>query len=476
MRGIPFSSSAGNQYFYDDDSGLIFPAPEGGEAAPAPYEGKLAVTPLGARRPPPTGVDPQAIRAHHLGKAYGYRHLILELTGQCNLRCRYCVYSEHYPFNRGYTHDRMSVDVARRAVDLFMENHRRVHRRNPGSCPILGFYGGEPLIAFAELRATVEHFQRTWGEEFPDALLTVTTNGLLFTEEVQDFLVEHEFSIVLSLDGDRPDHDRNRVTPSGEGSFDRIFANLSTFRRRHPDYRRLAISTCYDYKTDLHDLMRFFDREGLFVVNVSQINPNNASTYYAQFSDDDRRRFVDNCDRFHELWARSARDGSIERGSFLFSYVGISFANFAFHPVLREQRPAFLPYTSTCVPGEKLYVTADGSIHMCERINPRFPIGSLDDGGLDYRRIADLVDLYNRQVAARCGECPVTRFCDRCFATTAGDDGFELEEGFCGRLADSVRASLVRYADVVETRPEMLDEITIDYHRDILEKVGYVVE
>src|SRR5436305_5040226 len=293
MKGIAFTSSGGTRYFYDDDSGLIFP--DAGKMPP--YDGRLPIRPLGDRKPPAPGVDPDAIRRHHLDHAYGFRHLILELTADCNLRCKYCVYSESYPNNRSYTAARMSAETARQAIDAFMRGHEIVHHRNPSSRPIVGFYGGEPLLAFDVMREAVEHFEGRYRAAYPGALLSVTTNGMLLDDAVQDFLVQHGFSTIVSLDGPKEVHDRNRLTVGARGSFDQVERNLDRFRERHPDYDRLAVSVCYDLDTDFEELARFFDEKKLFVVSVSQINPNH-STYYERFTPEQARSFLERVEAF----------------------------------------------------------------------------------------------------------------------------------------------------------------------------------
>ncbi len=44
------------------------------------------------------------------------RHLILQVTQNCNLRCEYCVYSGDYQ-NRTHSRKKMSFDVAKKAMD-----------------------------------------------------------------------------------------------------------------------------------------------------------------------------------------------------------------------------------------------------------------------------------------------------------------------------------------------------------------------
>ena len=471
MKGINFCSSQGNEYFYDDNSGLIFPRSQFRNGS-APYPGSIGINPLGDRQMPPSQVEPEAIQRHHLDEAYGFRHLILETSQQCNLRCKYCVYSDHYPFNRSYTNDTMSIDTARAAVDLFMENHANVKNRNPSAVPIIGFYGGEPLLGFDVIAETVNYFQNKYGDSFKNPLFTLTTNGVLLTDEVSDFLTKHDFSIIVSLDGNKENHDRNRVGPDGKGSFDKVFANLQRFRQNHSDYNRLAISVCYDYKTDMNELRKFFDEQKFFVANIAQIDPYN-NTYYEQFTQKDRQCWCEMFNDFHEQYRDAAKNKRIEKGSFLFSYIGVSFAQFAFHPITKERRPGFLPYSSCCVPGEKMFVTSAGKIHMCERINPNFQIGTINKG-LNYPRIAQIIQEYNAKICSQCKDCSVTRFCTHCFATTAVGTSFQLPEGDCKRTIETVKETLIRYVDIVEFRPELLDDITVEYYHDILEKVGYI--
>ena len=68
--------------------------------------------------------------------------LILQVTQSCNLRCEYCIYSENNASRHGRQHRDavMSYDKAVQIINFFME-----HSRNK---VIIGFYGGEPLLAF----------------------------------------------------------------------------------------------------------------------------------------------------------------------------------------------------------------------------------------------------------------------------------------------------------------------------------------
>ena len=79
------------------------------------------------------------------------------------------------------------------------------------------------------------------------------------------FCVNHDFSILVSsIDGNKENHDRNRVTIDGNGSFDIIMKNIKIFKELS-DYLKFSFSVCTDYKTDLLELESFFNKNDLFV-------------------------------------------------------------------------------------------------------------------------------------------------------------------------------------------------------------------
>jgi uncharacterized protein len=77
----------------------------------------------------------------------------LELTEQCNFRCKYCTYSGGYTNQRTHGRRNMSWSVAKLAVDLYLEMNRDVGL--DGQLAI-GFYGGEPFLRFPLVQKVME--------------------------------------------------------------------------------------------------------------------------------------------------------------------------------------------------------------------------------------------------------------------------------------------------------------------------------
>ena len=79
---------------------------------------------------------------------YDLQQIVLELTEQCNMRCRYCIYNEHNDHYRNFSPKSMSWDIAKRAVEYA--------RDNSGDRIAVSFYGGEPLVQFDLMKKVIE--------------------------------------------------------------------------------------------------------------------------------------------------------------------------------------------------------------------------------------------------------------------------------------------------------------------------------
>ena len=74
------------------------------------------------------------------------------------------------------------------------------------------FFGGEPLLNFDVCKELVAYGKEQGKLHNKIFKFTLTTNGVLLTKEVQDFLNEEGISAVLSLDGRKETNDRMRLS------------------------------------------------------------------------------------------------------------------------------------------------------------------------------------------------------------------------------------------------------------------------
>lgn len=146
--------------------------------------------------------------------------LTLILTTRCNMQCSYCYQSVREPRS-------MDWSVAKAGVDLALTAH--------GDGTEITFYGGEPLLELDLMRRAVDYAESTRRSD-ERIKYWVVTNGTLITDEVSDFLAQHEFKILLSFDGVPSSQDLR-----GEGTFETLDSVLDSLKERHPDYFRRAV-------------------------------------------------------------------------------------------------------------------------------------------------------------------------------------------------------------------------------------------
>ncbi len=156
--------------------------------------------------------------------AYNYKNnsrvikaLCLHVAHTCNLNCSYCFASQgKYHGDRAL----MSLEVGKRAFDFLIENSGT--RRNLE----VDFFGGEPALNFEVIKELVAYAREIEGKHNKNFRFTYTTNGMVLTDEMIEFLNKEMHNVVLSLDGRKEVNDRFRRDYSGKGSYDTIVPNF----------------------------------------------------------------------------------------------------------------------------------------------------------------------------------------------------------------------------------------------------------
>lgn len=149
------------------------------------------------------------------------------ITRSCNLACPYCYIScdgRH-----------MSSEVADQAVDLACE------MTPPGGNLDFGFFGGEPLLRFDLIRDMTRRLRDRQKQSGFELSLGLTTNGVLLTEPVLEYMAEEEFVPCISLDGPRKVFDSQRGFASGKSCFDTVIGNLEAAAEILPSMKINAV-------------------------------------------------------------------------------------------------------------------------------------------------------------------------------------------------------------------------------------------
>lgn len=142
--------------------------------------------------------------------------LVVQPTPFCNIDCRYC-----------YLPDRSSKAVV--ADETLGNLFRQVFASGWASDGLsVVWHAGEPMVL------PIDFYRRAGAliDRLRPPSLTVRqsfqTNGTLIDDAWCEFFAEMQINVGVSIDGPQLLHDKNRVTRSGRGTFDRTIAGITT--------------------------------------------------------------------------------------------------------------------------------------------------------------------------------------------------------------------------------------------------------
>lgn len=375
---------------------------------------------------------------YELSSVYDLSHIgiyTIEMTQQCNLRCRYCCYSGDYANRRQHNSSEISFDNLQKSID-FIDEH------TPHDTPTIfvSFYGGEALLC----RDKIEWFIHKLKKSCPDRAFefAISTNGLLINNAVIEWLsrVSNLF-LTITIDGDRMMHDQNRVTISGNGSFDIILHNLNNFRAQNPalyNNRVRFISTIKSI-SDLIPLNDFWMNNDLLRDNrpqhISSIIPNfDKGDQISQ----DENKFKLVYDECLNHYCNGLED--ILTDELLNLVKPLRHRNYQ---KLEDKR-----LISTCInEPNSCFISTQGDIYVCERMCSQFRIGSLKSG-IDMRLSENINQQYLNRKNQYCSNCWAQRLCRRC--VTGLNINEEQFNQYCLNEKMQLKLALQYYCEMLE--------------------------
>lgn len=164
----------------------------------------------------------------------GLNNCTIDLTERCNLACDYC-FTWHQN-NNMKTKD-LTEEMGLKIIDKFIELGDKGAKRN------ISWWGGEPLLKYKLLQKLVLYTEEKARQQGFDIEFGGTTNGLLYTPERLEWLIEHKSAMLVSLDGVEEAHNMHRKTVDGKGSWKYVDKNLREALKIFPQQRvRASIS------------------------------------------------------------------------------------------------------------------------------------------------------------------------------------------------------------------------------------------
>ncbi|WP_313562016.1 Cys-rich peptide radical SAM maturase CcpM [Ruminiclostridium cellobioparum] len=364
------------------------------------------------------------------------RMITIQLTQQCNLRCKYCVYSGDY-INRTHSSKRMSFEIAKKGIDFLIGHSKDCDHIS------VGFYGGEPLLEFELLKKCIEYTEER--VEGKDVLFTLTTNATLLNNEIIEYFQEHKVSLIISLDGPKQVHDKNRRFAFNNcGTFDKVIGNLKEIENAYPEYLKdkISFNVVLDRENDFGCINDFFtDYEIIKDANIrsqtiddryTDMEIKHTADFDSKFNYELFKILLHKLDRLDEKYV-SRLIKQYDEGVLKRTYNNLS---------IRNKLPDKAHHSGPCIPGvNRLFLTCEGELMPCERVSESsdlMKIGSIDLG-FNVEKIRELLNI-GKLTEDRCKECWAFRFCHLCAASADGLTEFSAKKKaeLCASVKNSV--------------------------------------
>lgn len=381
----------------------------------------------------------------------------LNITENCNMRCKYCIYSGQYYLARTHSCAKMNIKTALNAIDFFFaHNKKRVDN------VAITFFGGEPLLNFKLIKQCVEYARDKNRRQKQKLEFSITTNGTLLNDNTIDFLKREKIILGISIDGPKEIHDCNRVFKNGQGTFDLIMKNILNIKKRYPQYYDQFVSFIVTIAPPFELLKReaFFNHEDIFDGKEIKVNFLNSSLtcFFNNFDKDIFNQLAYQNGLVMKNYIDSHLKGNIYYNRFGRSLYEHYFRKIHYRPVCSRFEKEFI-VPALCVPGQlRPFVDVNGKLHICEKLDNQMVIGDIEKG-FDINKIKLLINEFLDISNSECCNCWAIRFCELCYPSAFAGEIFSIEEKNkrCKRFRKALRSFLIVYNQILEKNQRLFD-------------------
>jgi uncharacterized protein len=347
--------------------------------------------------------------------------LTLVITHACNLRCVYC-----YAGRKSFRH--MPKEIGEKALAWAF------NRLKPGDKIQVGYFGGEPLLAWDLVQHFHLHAKKLAAEKNVALKGTVTTNATLLTEQQMDWMAANGVYVGISIDGIETAHDATRRYASGDSTFAAARRGLKIALARAPLTQTVSVVDPGNVQY-VAESTRFLLDEGVRVMSLSL-------NYGGAWDDAILACYANQIEQVGDEFIRRFRAGQD-------IYIACLDSKIIGH--LKKG----LKDCDKCSFGVgEIAVAPSGRLYPCERLvgddhDPRFQIGSIQTG-VDEPKLAE-INRRRLQPDPTCQKCALRErcmnFCGCSNVFSSGDYAVAgpticLTEQLYARVADRVAKTL----------------------------------
>ena len=159
--------------------------------------------------------------------------LIKPASSLCNMRCKYCFYSDVAESRSTQSYGIMTEET----IEALIKKVFDVAEESAGFL----FQGGEPTLAGLPFFKRVIELQKKYNVNKIPVQNSIQTNGYAINDEWAQFLTESKFLVGLSIDGTRETHNSLRIDASGKGTYDKVMNAARLFDKHGVEFNILCV-------------------------------------------------------------------------------------------------------------------------------------------------------------------------------------------------------------------------------------------
>jgi uncharacterized protein len=359
--------------------------------------------------------------------------LVLKITNNCNMWCKYC-------YNEGVDNaDNMDVATASRTIASALEACQNGVN--------IVFHGGEPFLQFSLIKDTVSFAKQKAAELNKKVYFNVQTNATLFTEEILDFIKKEKMGMGISLDGPVEYNDKTRIWADGGGTFNDIYRGLIYTKSKGIPLNLITVVTSTNER-HLSNIVKFFQSIGARSIKFSFFFKQGRGILYKDLGTSPEgvvhsfKEIVD-CIVRKEIW-------NIEVNDIIYLIRNV---------ILRDGQS--MCHRSPCGAGkDMLAVYPSGKIYACDcLVHPDFELGNIRDISLKGLRGHSIVKKLEQRVVDNllpCHDCLVKNICGgtmtcRAFWSSERIDTIDSNECFVNQtMIEYLMWSLTDHPELLE--------------------------
>ena len=330
-------------------------------------------------------------------------HLVLKVTRDCNLRCKYC-----YVKNKDSFRDEViTIDVVKKIIKRLIFDKKK----NKDNMPVnITLHGGEPTkIGKDRLYEILEYISLTLKKEKIPFELSIQTNLTLIDEDIAAIFNKFNVGVGFSFDG----LESNKLRTDINDDF--FIDKMRLLQRYKVSFGPLIVITKENYKsifTTLHYLKKEFNIEDVKLNYAEDIDPNSDNQFELngkEFFNNVWKKVIDD---FIKNKTKRIHEPSVER----------IVRKFVYNQLTGEQdKETGNCGIKFCGGGMRVIeVEPSGDVFYCGRFSESYQdakVGSVDESEFldiqSYKRYIDFIKSKDDVIRKTgCDACPAKNICD----------------------------------------------------------------